>query len=169
MFDAKTLVVVALMLVNGAAFAESPILKNSWVVHISNTVRDADASAADTAMSKSTNSSVRAFAEQIKRDYSAEKEHSNQLGLNPENNELSQSLTDVGSERSKELSGLSGSAFDKAYLQNEVAYNVFAIGVFEVTMLPSIKNTRLKRLIESRLALMKSHKKDAETLLEKLK
>jgi putative membrane protein len=169
MFVAKILAIVALIMGNGAAFAGSPILKDSWAVDISNAVRDADTSAADTALGKSTNNSVKLFAEQIKRDYSAEKEHSDQLGLSAENNELSQSLTDVGNERSKELSGLNGPAFDKAYLQNEVAYNVFAIGVIEVTLLPSIKNAGLKRVMESRLALMKSHKKDAEALLEKLK
>jgi putative membrane protein len=169
MFDARILVLIALIVGNGTAFAESPILKVSWAVHISNVVRNADTSAADVALSKSTNSSVRAFAEKIKHDYSAERARPDQLGLSPENNELSQSLADVGSERSKELSRLSGPAFDKAYLQNEVAYNVFAIGVMEVTMLPSIKNAGLKQVIESRLALMKSHKKDAEALLETIK
>jgi putative membrane protein len=169
MFDARILVLAALTVGNGAAFAESPTLKDSWVAHIANAVRDADTSAADIALSKSANKSVRAFAEQIKRDYSDEKARPDQLGLSPENNELSQSLTDVGSDRSKELSGLSGRAFDKAYLQNEVAYYVFAIGVMEVTMLPSIKNAGLKQVIESRLVLMKSHKKDAEALLETIK
>ncbi len=166
----KFLVLIATFFWGVAASAQTSILKDSWIANIADAVRDADASAAETALSRSANGSVRSFAEKIKRDYLGEIGQSlNQLGLTPEDNELGQSLKEIGKERSKDLAALSGPAFDKAYLENEVAYNVFAIGVMEVTVIPSIRNPVLKKLVESRLALLKSHKKDAEALMEKLK
>jgi putative membrane protein len=173
MFSLRSLILAGALLLSGATLAQTTVLKDSWIVRIADAARDADISAADMAISKAASAAVKSFAEQIKRDHTTEKaaarESFNQLGLKPEDNELSQSLTDVGAEQSKELAGLSGSAFDKAYLQNEVAYNVFVIGVLEVTAIPSIKNSVLKRLVESRLENFKAHKKTAEALLNSLK
>jgi putative membrane protein len=155
------------------AVAQTSALKDSWIAHLVNTARDNDIAAAEMALSKATSDAIKSLAQQIKKDQSSEKtaelESLKQLGLKPEDNELSQSLSEVGAEKSKELAALTGPAFDKAYLQNEVAYNVFVIGVLEVTALPSTKNPALKRLIEARLEILKAHKKNAEDLLSKLR
>jgi putative membrane protein len=173
MFRLRSLIFATLLFGVSSTVAQTTGLSDSRIAHLVETAREIDLARADMALSKATNSEIKSFAQQIKRDHSTEKaealESFSQQGVKPEENELSQSLSEVGAERSKELEELSGSAFDKAYLQNEIAYNVFIIGVLEVTALPSIKNPVLKRLIEARLGTFKAHMKDAETLLSNLK
>jgi putative membrane protein len=72
-------------------------------------------------------------------------------------------------EQQKELSKLSGAAFDKAYAEYEVAYYLTVIGALETTLIPSIKNGELKSLLETRLTLFKNHLKRAERLVSQLR
>jgi putative membrane protein len=84
-------------------------------------------------------------------------------------NELSESLAGAAAEQQKELSKLSGAAFDKAYAENEVAYHLTVIGALETTLIPSMKNGELKSLLENRLTLFKQHQNDAQQLVSQLK
>jgi putative membrane protein len=89
--------------------------------------------------------------------------------VKPEDNDLSESLAGAAAEQQKELSKLSGAAFDKAYAANEVAYDLTVIGALETTLIPSTKNRELKSLLGTRLALFKEHLKRAERLVSQLK
>jgi putative membrane protein len=173
MFCLRSLIFAAALFAVSTAVAQTTVLSDSSIAHLVDIARDIDVAGADMARNKATNTEIKSFAERIKRDHLTEKAAAigslKQQGLKPEGNELSQSLSEVGAERSKELAGLSGPAYDKAYLENEIAYNVFVIGVLEVTALPSAKNPALKRLIEARLEIIKAHKRDAEVILSKLK
>ncbi len=169
----RILIIPILLFGVSGALAQTTVLKDSWIAHLVNTARDNDIATADMALSKATSDAIKSLAQQIKRDHSNEKaaelDSLKQMDLKPEDNELSQSLSEVGAEQSKELAALTGPAFDKAYLQNEIAYDVFVIGVLEVTALPSIKNPTLKRLVEARLETFKAHKKAAEAVSSNLK
>ncbi len=173
MFHLRSVICATLLFGVSSTVAQTTSLNDSRIAHLVETAREIDLARAGMALSKATNSEVKSFAQQIKRDHTTGKaealESFSQQGVKPEENELSQSLSEAGAERSKELAELSGSAFDKAYLQNEIAYNVFMIGVLEVTALPSIKNPVLKRLIQARLGTFKAHMKDAEAVLSNFK
>ena len=45
------------------------------------------------------------------------------LGVTPEDNDTSKSLTKGAADKLSEFGKLSGAAFDKAYVENEVAYH----------------------------------------------
>ncbi len=70
---------------------------------------------------------MRAFAEEVQRDHTAVDDQAlalvKKLGVTPQDNPTSQSLSKNAADELKKLAALKGSAFDKAYADNEVAYH----------------------------------------------
>lgn len=68
----------------------------------------------------------------------------------------------------KQLSGLSGSAFDHAFLQHEVAFHKGGIDAVTTTLLPAIKNAEAKDLVTTVAPTFQAHMMAAENLEKKL-
>ena len=69
------------------------------------------------------------------------------LGVKPEDSPTSQSLKTGAAENTKNLKGLKGAAFDKAYVDHEVAYHQQVLDAIDKVLIPSAKNAELKNLI----------------------
>jgi putative membrane protein len=67
----------------------------------------------------------------------------------------------------KQLNGLSGKEFDKAFLQNEVGYHDAVIGAVTKTLLPAIQNAELKDLVTKVAPAFVAHRDAAKNLLDK--
>lgn len=67
----------------------------------------------------------------------------------------------------KKLSALNGPAFDKAFLEHEVAYHAAVIDAVTKQFLPAIQNAELKKFVESIAPAFVAHKAKAEDLLKK--
>ena len=67
----------------------------------------------------------------------------------------------------KKLTPLKGPAFDKAFLEHEVAYHAAVIDAVTKTFLPAIQNAELKKFVESIAPAFVAHKAKAEELLKK--
>ncbi len=65
--------------------------------------------------------------------------------------------------------GLSGKAFDKAYLENEVAYHKAVIDAVTTTLRPALKNAEVKDLVTKVAPAFKAHEDAAQNLLDKQK
>ena len=65
----------------------------------------------------------------------------------------------------KQLRGLSGAAFDRAFLEHEIAYHKAVIAAVQGTLLPAIQNAELKTLVESVAPVFVQHQQAAEHLL----
>jgi putative membrane protein len=151
--------------------AEQPT--DPQIAHIAYTAGQIDIKAAKQALSKTHNKDVKAFAKEMVRDHEAVNKQAlallHKLKVKPENNGTSKSLTDAASKKWKELSKLSGAAFDKAYAENEVAYHQTVNGALEKTLIPSAQNAELKSLLETGLKLFTEHEQHAENLVSELK
>ena len=66
------------------------------------------------------------------------------------------------------LKAMSGAEFDKAYVDNEVAYHDAVIGVVTKTLIPNAKNAELKSLLESAGPIFTSHLEHAKHLQQSL-
>ena len=66
------------------------------------------------------------------------------------------------------LSGLSGAAFDKAFLEHEVAFHQAVIDAVTTTFLPAIQNAELKAFVTKVAPAFEAHLKQAEILLKGL-
>jgi putative membrane protein len=116
---------------------------------------------------------VRAFADDMVRDHTAVNKQAlalvKKLKVKPEDNPTSQSLTKAAAAKRAELAKLSGAAFDKAYVQNEVAFHKTVNGALESTLIPSANNSELKSLLETGLKIFQGHEQHAEHLAGELK
>ena len=69
------------------------------------------------------------------------------LKVKPEDNPTSQSLKAGGDKNVATLKALKGAAFDKAYVDHEVAYHQQVLDAVDKTLIPGAKNAELKALL----------------------
>jgi putative membrane protein len=89
--------------------------------------------------------------------------------VTPQDNPTSQSLTKAAAAERAKLAKMSGAAFDREYINNEVAYHKTVNGALESTLIPNAKNGELKTLLQTGLTLFKEHQAHAEQVAKGLK
>lgn len=153
--------------------AAAPAINDAQIAHIAYTAGTIDVTAAKQALQKSHNKAVRAFAEEMARDHAAVNDQAlalvKKLGVMPQDNPTSQSLSSNATAEQTKLAALSGAAYDKAYAANEVAYHKAVNAALSGTLIPSAQNAELKSLLETGLKLFQSHQMHAEHLAQSLK
>lgn len=127
-----------------------------------------DIEAGKLAQSKTKNKKVREFADSMVRDHTAVNKAAvelvTRLGVTPEENDTSRSLTSSGEQTRARLSALSGKAFDRAYIDNEVAYHKLVIAAIDSTLIPGAQNAELKQTLISVRPSFIAHLQHAEQL-----
>jgi putative membrane protein len=143
------------------------------IAHIAYTAGALDAEAGKLALAKSRNRAVREFAATMVRDHEAVNGKAlalvKKLGVTPQANATSEALSKGATDAKAKLAALDGTAFDKAYVANEVAFHATVNGALKSTLIPSSDNSELKSLLETGLALFSEHQKHAEHLGAQLK
>jgi len=166
------LIAAACALIAMPAFAQGK-LNDAQIAHVAYTAGTLDVEAGKQALAISKNSDVRAFAEQMVKDHTAVNEQAltlvKKLKVTPEDNATSKSLAAQAAAKRAELGKLSGAAFDKAYLANEVAFHKTVNGALETTLIPSASNAELKTLLQTGLKLFQGHQQHAEQKAAALK
>ena len=162
---------VALATAGAAPAADGP--SDAQIAHIAYTAGNIDVAAAKQALAKSHNKAVREFASEMVRDHEAVNAKAlalvKALKVTPEDNATSQALSKGAAAELKKLASLKGAAFDKAYVDNEVAYHNTVNGALKLTLIPSARNAQLKSLLETGLTLFTEHQHHAEHLASELK
>lgn len=156
-----------------AVSAQAPKPTDPQIAHIAYTAGVLDIEGAKQALAMSKTAEVRTFAEQMIKDHTAVNDLAlalvKKLGVTPEDNATSKGLTSAAAAKRAELARLSGAAFDKAYIQNEVAYHKTVNGALETTLIPSASNAELKSLLQTGLKMFKGHQQHAEHAASSLK
>ena len=154
-----------------AAAADAPT--DPQIAHIAYTAGNLDVAAGKQALAKSHNKAVRAFAQEMVRDHQAVNAKAlalvKKLKVTPADNPTSQGLTKAADAERAKLAKMSGAAFDKEYINNEVAYHKTVNGALEKVLIPSAKNGELKSLLETGLTLFREHQAHAEQIAKDLK
>jgi putative membrane protein len=163
----------AALLASGIAVAEGAKPNDAQIAHIAYTAGQIDIAAADQALQKSSNKDVRAFAEDMQRDHKAVNDKAlalvKKLGVTPEDNDTSKALSKQAADKRADLAKLSGAAFDKAYIDNEVAYHKTVDGALQNTLIPSASNAELKDLLQTGLKIFEGHLQHAEHVAAEFK
>ena len=143
------------------------------IAHIAYTADNIDIEAARQALSHTKTKAVRDFAEEMIRDHTAVNNQAlalvKKLGVTPEANPTSASLTKDAAATRARLAMLNGPAFDRAYAANEVKYHQTVNDALEKTLIPSAHNGELKALLQTGLTLFREHQTHAEHLAASLK
>jgi putative membrane protein len=69
----------------------------------------------------------------------------------------------------KQLESLHGKAFDKAFLEHEVAFHKAVIDAVNTTLMPALQNQEVKDLVTKVAPAFKAHEDAAQNLLDKQK
>jgi putative membrane protein len=137
------------------------------------TADNVDIAAGKLAAKKSSNAKVKEFAELMVRDHTSVNKQATdlakKLNLTPEQSPTSRSLKSDGDKNMAKLRGLSGTEFDKAYVDNEVTYHEAVIKALDDTLIPNAKNADLKALLEKGKPIFVSHLDHAKELQSSLK
>jgi putative membrane protein len=127
-----------------------------------------DIDAGQLALEKSKNEEVKKFAQQMITDHGAVNKAATdlvtKLKVTPEESAASTGLTSGGADMRAKLEKLDGDAFDRAYVDNEVAYHKAVIGVLDTQLIPSATNEELKSTLVGVKPAFDAHLKHAEQI-----
>jgi len=166
----------ALLLASGGAFAQgAPAAAgptDPQIAHIVVTANQVDIDAGKLAEKMGHSKDVKAFGKQMVTDHSGVNKQAvalvTKLKVTPEDNPTSQAIKQGGDENLKNLKGLKGAAFDKAYIDHEVAYHQQVLDAVDKVLIPSAKNEELKALIVKVRPAFVAHLEHAKMVQSKL-
>ena len=145
----KLLFAAALIASGGGVAAQAP--NNAQIASIVVVANQVDIDAGHLADSRASATDVKSFAKQMITDHTGVNKQAvalvTKLGVTPQDNPTSQSLKKGGEDNVKNLKSLKGAAFDKAYIDHEVAYHQQVLDAIDKTLIPSAQNAELKALL----------------------
>ncbi|MEP6628575.1 MAG: DUF4142 domain-containing protein [Ginsengibacter sp.] len=148
-------------------------LTDPQIASVAVTANQVDIDYAKIAQKKSKNADVLKFAETMAKDHQSVIDQAvalvTKLKVTPEDNATSKSLKEGEVKTAKMLNSKSGKAFDKAYIDNEVAYHKAVISVVENMLIKDATNQELKDLLVSAVPLFKAHLVHAEMVQKNFK
>lgn len=151
---------------------ETQKLSDPEVAHVAVTANQIDIDAAELAKQKSKNPEVLKFAETMINDHKAvigqAAALAKKLGVTPADNAVSKQLYSDAEKTKQTLSGKKGDKFDKAYVDNEVAYHKAVISAVEGLLIPETENAELKELLQKVVPALQAHLHHAEMLQKQL-
>jgi putative membrane protein len=124
------------------------------------------------ALKKSKSKEVRDFAQQMVTDHTAVQKSVFDLGaklkVTPADSDTSKGLKEQANKSSQQLSKLRGSAFDKAYMEREVAYHQSVINAVSKVLIPNAQNSELKGALTGAAPLFQGHLEHAQKVKSEL-
>lgn len=157
----------------GAEAAPAATAPNdAQIAHIVVTANAIDSAAGVVASEKAENADVKGFAQMMVTDHGAVNAQAvalaTKLGVTPEDNDTSRQLMAGADESAAKLQGLTGAAFDRAYMEREVAYHEAVIGALDDALIPNAQNAELKDLLEKSRPAFVAHLERARSILASL-
>jgi putative membrane protein len=134
-----------------AATATAQTINDAQIASIVVTANQVDIDAGRLAAASSKNTEVKKFAQLMVTDHTAVNKQAvdlvTKLEVTPQDNDTSKSLKAGGEKNVANLKTLQGAAFDKAYVDNEVAYHQAVLDAVDKTLIPNASNAELKALL----------------------
>ena len=131
-----------------------------------------DVSYGEIARERATDERVKQFAEMMITDHTAVNQSAGELvarlGVTPTQNDVSRSLESSAATTRESLLTKSGAEFDRAYIENEIAYHRAVLSALDETLIPGATNEELKQTLVGVRPAFQAHLEHAESLLAAL-
>jgi len=154
------------------AWSQGAAPNDAQIAEIVVTANQVDINAGKLAETKAQAAEVKAFGKQMVTDHTAVNKSAvelvTKLHVTPEPSATSDSLKKGGEENVAKLKTLSGSAFDKAYIDHEVAYHEAVLQALDKTLIPSAQNAELKALLVKVRPAFEAHLEHAKQIQAQL-
>jgi putative membrane protein len=161
---------VGILVLSPYANAQAPT--DPQIVGIVVAANNIDIDAGKLALTKAKDPDVRKFAQLMITDHSAVQKSVFALGAKlhvaPADSGIADSLKKQAAETAAHLKTLSGAAFDKAYVDNEVAYHQAVIDAIDKVLIPNAQNAELKSTLVSTAPAFVAHLEHAKQLQSQL-
>ena len=168
---AALVAVLPIAALSTTARAQAAKLDDAAIVGIFDAANTWDMSTGGLAAKKGTRQDVKDFGAQLVRDHTSVRTQgrdlARKLGVTPTPVAKDFALKKDYDDTMKKLKGLEGAAFDKAFLEHEVAYHKAVIDAVTNSFLPVIQNTELKAFVQKVAPAFQGHMAMAQNLLTK--
>ena len=165
--------VVVTGLLFGAPAAPVQEINDAQIAAIVVTANQVDIDAGELAAARASSADVKKFGQQMVTDHKGVNKSAvdlaTKLKVTPEENETSKALKAGGEKNVANLKTLKGAAFDKAYVDHEVAYHTQVIEALDKTLIPNAKNAELKALLVKVRPAFVAHLEHAKSIQSSLK
>jgi putative membrane protein len=169
---AALLAMTAVLQAQSPAPAPAPDLSDPEVAHVAVTANSIDIEMARLVPSHTTNAAVRQFATTMITDHSAVNTQAAalaaKLGVTPKDNAVSQSLQTGAKQARASLEPLHGTAFDRGYMDREVAYHQAVLDAIDKVLVPTTENAELRKLLTDVRPAIATHLEHAKQLRSQL-
>jgi len=141
-------------------------LSDPEIAHVAVTANKIDISYAEIAKQKTKDPEVIKFANMMATDHQSVINQAialvTKLHVTPKDNAVSKKYMADAEKTKKMLRSKSGKVFDKAYIDNEVAYHKAVINAVQNVLIAQAQNAELKGLLEKVMPTLKAHLQHAE-------
>ena len=147
------LIIAAALAVPAAplAIAGAQPVSDAQIASIVVTANQVDIDAGKLASQRASKPEVKQFGQLMVTDHTGVNKAAvdlvTKLKVTPQDNPTSQSLKAGGDKNIANLKTLKGAAFDKAYVDQEVAYHTAVLDAVDKTLIPNASNADLKALL----------------------
>lgn len=165
--------VTATLAVSSTAVAQpKPSLDDATIVAIFDAANTYDIETGALAARKGASQAVRDFGKQLMGDHTTVRQQGRDLAghlhVTP-TPPKDFALADAHAAALKKLSTLNGAAFDRAFLEHEVAFHKAVLDAVTTTLLPALKNQDVRNLVTKVAPAFNAHMVAAQNLLNKMK
>jgi len=169
---AVTLALTVALQAQTPAPAAAPDLSDPEVAHVAWTANSIDIDMAKFAQTRAHKAAVKQFAQTMITDHTAVNEQAaalaKKLGVTPADNAVSQSLQNDAKQARASLEPLHGAAFERAYIDREVAYHQAVLDAIDKVLVPTTENAELRKLLTDVRPAIATHLEHAKQLRSQL-
>jgi putative membrane protein len=148
-------------------------LNDAEIAGIVVAANEVDIEAGRYAQANSTNDDVKAYAHRMVGEHTDVNESAkklvSKLNVKPEETAISAALRAEGKANLVKFKALSGSAFDKSYIDEEIELHRNVIDVVDNKLIPNAKNEELKAMLVKVRPSLVSHLDHAQKIMASLK
>jgi len=141
---------------------------DAQIAHIAVTANAIDSATGVMAREKGSAKAVKDFAQTMITDHSGVNQQAvalaTKLNVTPEDNDVSRQLKSGADQTQATLQGLTGAAFDSAYIAREVEYHQAVLDALDTTLIPNAQNAELKGLLEKARPAFVAHLERARSI-----
>ncbi|HEY6082466.1 MAG TPA: DUF4142 domain-containing protein [Chitinophagaceae bacterium] len=168
---ATAAVVCTVMFPLSASAQETPKLSDPEIASVAVTANQIDVNYGKIALKQTKNADIRQFAQTMVTDHTAIIAQAvalaTKLGVTPKDNAVTQQLLAGEKKTTRLLHAKKGKAFDKAYIDNEVAYHEAVVSTVQNVLIPQSQNQELKQLLQKVMPLLNEHLDHAKMVQSK--
>lgn len=152
-----------------AAAEMSEPLTSGEILHVLHIINQGEIEQAELALQKSQDRQILQIAQMIMRDHTMSNQRISTLlqttGTSLEESALSEGVQLQAREIRQELAELSGTQFNRTYLQKQVELHDVALDTVRSQLLPNANNLQVRQLLNQSLPKLEMHRREAQESL----